>query len=871
MTSHTPPRRILVIDDNPAIHDDFRKVLCPPAPPAPALREAAAALFGKAPAPVASPRPAYAIDVASRGQDGVALVRSAQDQGQPYALAFVDMRMPNGWTGLETTREIWRVAPQLQVVLCTAFSDYSWDQIRDELPRSDRFLILKKPFDNIEVQQLAAALTERHATEQALAEKERLLCEAQQAARIGHVITDLRSGERSHSTSLVDLFGVDAAAAADARADTGLEPWLRVIDPDWLAPLRARMDTARATGGHFEAICRMTHPREGRPVWLAARGHWEYDAQGRPLRQIGSFQDVSASHASLEQQRLLEACVAHINDMVIIAEQPDPGAPHRIVYVNESFCRVTGHPRDRVTGQSIRLLRGPHTDGAELDRIEAAVEQGQPIRTELQIQVGSGGARWVDLDIVPVRLSDRRCGHWVGILRDISAHKQAQERIEHLAFYDALTDLPNRRLLLDRLQRQLSACARQPVQCALMFIDLDNFKHVNDTQGHDAGDLLLQEVAQRLSHCVRDDDTIARFGGDEFVVLLRNLGEDTAAAGHHADLVARKILDRLAAPYDRICPDGLVSGSVGSVLFGDAPVSADDLLRRADIAMYQAKVSGKNTHAVYDAASHLSAQERAYLIDELGKAVVQGRLELKYHPQFDAHSRLVGAEALLRWHCAGRGQVPPAVFLPLAEQCGLILPIGAWVLDAACGELARWAQQPELHELKLAINLSVRQLVDPGLPDLVAAALRRHAAPAHRLEIELPHDGLVDVIDTAAVQTGRLSALGVGVALDKFGCGELSRPVLERLAVDRLKIDRSLVRDVVIGGTDPCRTREIIGLGHALGLQVVAEGVETTEQQQQLLDLGCDGFQGYVFSRPLPRAQFLAYVHAMRASHAEIV
>jgi diguanylate cyclase (GGDEF)-like protein/PAS domain S-box-containing protein len=864
-SAHTLPRRILVIDDNPAIHDDFRKVLCPPTSPSPALRQAASALFGAVAASAPQAQPAYDIDVASRGQDGLALVRAALEQGRPYVLAFVDMRMPNGWSGIETTREIWRVAPELQVVLCTAFSDYSWDQIRAELPRSDRFLILKKPFDNVEVQQLAAALTERAATELALAENDRLLDQAEQAARIGHFISDVRTGDWTNSVSLDEIFGIDDNFQRD------LDHWLGLVDADWRAPLRASMDAALATRGNFEVTCRIVRWRDNRPGWVAARGHWEYDQQGRPLRLIGSFQDVSASHATLEQQRLLEACVARINDMVVIGEQAAPGAAHRIVYVNEAFVQVTGHTREHVTGHSIWLLRGPQTDSAELERIEAAVAHGRPIRTELQIQDSDGGVLWVDIDIVPVEQSDHRHGHWVGILRDITAHKQAQARIEHLAFYDALTGLPNRRLLLDRLQRQLTTCARQPVHCGLMFIDLDNFKHVNDTQGHDAGDLLLKEVAQRLSHCVRDDDTIARFGGDEFVVLLRNLGDDESAATHHAELVARKVTERLAAPYLQIDTPRPISASVGITLFGQAPVSTDELLKQADIAMYQAKVAGKNTFAFHRAGSDVSDVERSYLIAQLGKAVEQGRLELKFHPQFDARSQLIGAEALLRWQCEGRGQVPPAVFVPLAEQGGHMPAIGDWVLDAACRELARWAQLPGLQDLHLSINVSALQLSQPGFCEQVRLALLRHGAPARRLQIELAETSLTDVLADAVDKTHGLAALGVSVALDQFGCGDVSRQVLERLAIDRLKIDRSLVRDVVDSSNEARRAAEIVALGHALGLQVVAEGVETPAQQDRLLELGCDGFQGYVFSRPLARGQFLAYVHAMQSRHARVV
>ncbi len=867
-SAHALPRRILVIDDNPAIHDDFRKVLCPQASVSPALRQAASTLFGEAAAPAAtSPaqwQPRYAIDAASRGQDGLALVRAALDEGRPYVLAFVDMRMPNGWSGLETTREIWRVAPELQVVLCTAFSDYSWDQIRAELPRSDRFLILKKPFDNVEVQQLAAALTERAATEQTLAENDRLLGQAEQAARIGHFISDVRTGAWTNSNSLEEIFGIDDNFQRD------LDHWLGLIDPDWRACLRDSMEAAQATGGNFELTCRIARWRDNQPAWVAARGHWEYDQHGRPLRLIGSFQDVSASHAALEQQQLLQACVERINDMVVIAKQAEPGQAQQIVYVNDAFCRGTGHDRERVTGHSVQLLRGPHTDGAELGRIEAALEQGLPIRTELQIQASGGAALWVDIDIVPVHQPDHRRGHWVGILRDITAHKQAQARIEHLAFYDALTGLPNRRLLLDRLQRQLAASARESVRCALMFIDLDNFKHLNDTQGHDAGDLLLKEVAQRLGHCVRADDTIARFGGDEFVVLLRNLGEDSAQASHHAELVARKVCERLAAPYLQIDTPRPISASVGITLFGAAPVSTDELLKQADIAMYQAKVAGKNTFSFYEAGSQVSDDERDYLVRELGKAVEQGRLELKFMPQFDARSQLIGAEALLRWQCDGRGQVPPVVFVPLAEQSGHMLAIGDWVLDAACRELGRWARLPGLQDLHLSINVSARQLAQPGFCGQVHEALQRHGAPAGRLQIELAQTSLTDSIGDAAVKTKGLAALGVSVALDQFGSGEVSRGVLERLAVDRLKIDRCLVRNVVDNSDAASLAGEIVGLGHTLGMQVVAEGVETPAQQNCLLELGCDGFQGYVFSRPLARGQFLSYVHAMQALHSRV-
>jgi diguanylate cyclase (GGDEF)-like protein/PAS domain S-box-containing protein len=570
-------------------------------------------------------------------------------------------------------------------------------------------------------------------------------------------------------------------------------------------------------------------------------------------------------------QRLLEACLSHINDMVVVTEPAADGTGHRIVYVNEAFTRLTGHERADVIGRPTQLVRESHADQAANERIDRAVAQGRAVRTEMRVRARDGRELWVDADIVPVQHAEPGPSHWVGILRDISEHKQARARVEHMAFHDPLTGLPNRRLLLDRLQRELAACARTPSVCGLMFIDLDNFKQVNDRHGHHVGDLLLKEVAHRLSHCLREEDTIARFGGDEFVVLLRNLGDEAVSAAQHAELVSGKINTRLASPYLLADPEPQVSASVGIALFGHLPVTADQLLKQADIAMYQAKVAGKNTCAFYDAGAGMSPEEHDYLVGELRCAVAQGRLELKFHPQFDARCNLIGAEALLRWNCAGRGQVPPAIFVPLAEVTGLILPIGAWVLDAACRELAHWSRLPGLQHLQLSINVSARQLAEPDFIAQVDAALRCHAAPPDRLCIELTEAGIGAHIDEVAARTHALSGLGVGVALDKFGQGDASQAVLERLALRQLKIDRGFVRNVVTDAGDATLARTIVAMGHALGLQVLAEGVETPAQQSLLLEMGCDGFQGYVFSRPLARSEFLAYVHAMRARRPDTV
>jgi PAS domain S-box-containing protein len=412
-------RRILVVDDNPAIHDDFRKVLCPVDPSEQALLDASAALFGHtAERTRTSP---YEIDVATRGQDGLALLGRALAEQRPYALAFVDMRMPNGWNGLETTKALWQLDPSLQVVLCTAFSDYSWDEIRTELPRSDRFLILKKPFDNIEVQQLTAALTERHRTELALAERERSLADAQQVARIGHYTWQAQAGEWSHSPLIDELFGVAAQGSP--------EHWLACMTQAESRELQRVMEQARLQGGSFEQVCAIRRADDGSRRWLVARGHWERDAVGAPLRLSGSMQDITALYAAQEQQHLLEASVAHINDLVMIADAGDPALPPRTVFVNDAFVRRTGYSRTQALAGTLHMLCGPGTDLDKVERLMCTARTGQPMRTELQLYTVEQEPLWLDVDIVPVSSDGGRGLHLVGVMRDISSHKSTQAHI----------------------------------------------------------------------------------------------------------------------------------------------------------------------------------------------------------------------------------------------------------------------------------------------------------------------------------------------------------------------------------------------------------------------------------------------------------
>jgi diguanylate cyclase (GGDEF)-like protein/PAS domain S-box-containing protein len=848
-TPSTQPRRILVIDDNPAIHDDFRKILSPEALPSEQLRSAAAAVFGR---PAQTEKPSlYEVDVVSRGQDGLERVRQAVLEDRPYALAFVDMRMPNGWDGLETTKQIWQASPALQIVLCTAFSDFSWDEIRAALPQSDRFLILKKPFDNIEVQQLAEALSERCATEGVLEVKDRVLKEAQKIARIGHYISDTRTGEWINSESLDEIFGVDAEFVRD------FDNWMALIDPAYSEPLQRAIVNAAFSAEGFDETCRVVRRADGEHRWVTARGRWEKDAQGLPVRLIGTFQDITEAYESQEQLRLLEASVAQINDSIIItdADWKDEGGP-TIVYVNDAFVHQTGYRREEAIGRTPFFLQSSKTSRSELARIAEAMANNQSIRLELINQRRDGNEFWVDLDVVPVKDKKGRCTHWVFIERDISGQKKSSSMIERLAYYDALTGLPNRRLLDDRLRQVLAACGRNPVFCALLFIDLDDFKQVNDSFGHKIGDLLLVEVASRLRGCMREEDTVARFGGDEFVLLLKNLGTDREEAVLNVETVSRKIMDALSAGYMLTEPEYPVSASIGITLFDSGSVSTDDLLKRADIAMYRAKSGGKNTFAMFDSGMQVVVNERARLANELRHAVTRQQLELHFQALIETERGVIGAEALLRWNCPERGRVSPAIFIPLAEQSGMIKPLGDWVLDTACTELARWATVPHMAGLTMSINVSPKQFNSDDFVDEVLDALQRAGARPDRLKLELTETVMIQDIGAVAKKLEQLKAHGIGVALDDFGTGYSSLSYLKRLPLDQLKIDQSFVRDLLVNKNDASIASSIIALGQSLGLKVIAEGVETIPQQQFLLDIGCHAFQGYLFARPLPADEF---------------
>jgi diguanylate cyclase len=623
----TPSRRILIIDDNAAIHLDFRKVLGAHEEHSAqaALDVLEADLFGET--IVGAARPNFEIDSAHQGQEGVEMVQQALTEGRPYSMAFVDMRMPPGWDGLKTIEHLWRTDPDVQVVICSAHTDYDWTEVVQRLGHSDKLLVLRKPAEPIEVLQCATALSRK----------------------------------------------------------------------------------------------------------------WEND-------------------------RLVREQVLRLEEVVT--------------------TRTRG--------------------------LEAANQQ-----------------------------------------------------LRHLATHDALTGLPNRVLLDDRLQQAIVHAYRDRRSFALLVCDLDRFKLINDSLGHRAGDELLQEVARRLNASVRTTDTVARLGGDEFVLI----GTSVCDPDDAADLAVR-VIDSLQAPVRIADIDIHTSPSIGIAMYPDDGASIQALLAHADAAMYSAKQHGRGNFRRYAPGMHAGTEAQVQLESDLHSAVTLNQFVLYYQPKVDTQTGEVrSAEALIRWQHPTRGVVSPADFIPLAEECGLIGSIGEWVVRQACRQARAW-QNEGVPPLRVSVNLSASQFRDSGLVDSIRRALDDAGLEARYLEVELTESAVMSDPEQSIAILEHLSAMGVLVSVDDFGTGYSSMSYLRRFPIDKLKIDRVFINEIVSRPEDASIVRAIVSLAHSLRLKVVAEGVETPAQLDFLKTTGCDEYQGYHYSRPLPAADF---ERLMRETHADDV
>ncbi|AYF86553.1 EAL domain-containing protein [Pseudomonas sp. JS3066] len=532
---------------------------------------------------------------------------------------------------------------------------------------------------------------------------------------------------------------------------------------------------------------------------------------------------------------------------------------HRILYWNRSAERLYGLTRDEALGMSAQGLIYP--SHAPIDTATHSLIELGDWSGEVTLRRRDGSTINFESHRTLVRDDNGLPQSVLSINTDISHRKAAEQEVKRLAFYDQLTGLANRRLMLDRLQHALASSARSQHTSAVILIDLDNFKALNDTLGHDRGDMLLQQVAHRLSACIRESDTVARLGGDEFVVLLEGLSENPPDAAIQAKTICEKILSSLNLSYPLDGYEHHSTPSLGIALFQGQLNTVDDIMKRADLAMYRAKAAGRNTMRFFDPEMQAVATARARLESDLRQGLQSKELSLHFQPQVNSQGRIVGAEALMRWQHPERGNVLPADFIPLAEETGLILPLGRWALQTACAQLTTWAKHPETARLVVAVNVSARQFHHPDFVEEVLTVLRYTGADPRRLKLELTEGLLVEDMENTVAKMIELKEIGIGLSLDDFGTGYSSLSYLKSLPLDQLKIDKSFIRDVLVDPNDAAIACAIVSLSQILGLSVIAEGVETEAQRAFLVSHGCHTYQGNLFSRPLPAEQFKQYVH----------
>ena len=604
--------------------------------------------------------------------------------------------------------------------------------------------------------------------------------------------------------------------------------------------------------------------KDGTLTWVMLTISIQRDAAGQPLFFLTLVLDINArKHAEEQLAAAQEALrVSETRYRTAFQMSLDGIALNRLsdgMYIecNKAFIDATGYTREEVVGHtSVELgIWADLSDRQSL--LDMARRDGVCRNLEVRFRRKNGEVFWGLMSATVIELESVSC--ILSMTRDISDAKSAEDEIRNLAYYDPLTGLPNRRLLLDRLQQTVAASKRSGRKRALLFIDLDNFKNLNDTLGHHVGDLLLEEVARRLKACIRTVDTAARLGGDEFVVMLEDLSGVSEEAASQARLVAEKIMDRTSRPYILSGRECLSTSSIGITVFGDPNESITEILQQADIAMYQAKAAGRDTLRFFAPALQTAVNTRAALEDELRQGIRRHQFVLWYQPQVD-RGRIIGAEALLRWKHPRRGILPPAEFIALAEETGLIVPLGNFVLEAACRQGAAWAKRPDAPPLSVAVNVSARQFRQADFVRQVLTALSCTGIDPGLLKLEITESMLLDNLEETVASMHDLKSHGVRFSLDDFGTGYSSLAYLKRLPLDQLKIDRAFVRDMLADPTSSAIARTIVSLSQAMDLSLLAEGVETEEQRASLASLGCHAWQGYLFSPPVPADQFQQFL-----------
>jgi diguanylate cyclase (GGDEF)-like protein/PAS domain S-box-containing protein len=604
--------------------------------------------------------------------------------------------------------------------------------------------------------------------------------------------------------------------------------------------------------------------KDGRHIWVSLNDRRVCGTDGRLLYLEGFMEDIT-------ERKRAEKRLAAATDALRVSEERyrtafqtsldaininriDDG---RFIDCNQAFLDMSGYKREEILGRTALEL-GIWADARDRQTMMNMLRQNSRVcGLEVQLRKKDGEIGWGQISVSMIEIDGVSC--ILSVTRDISAAKQAEEQIRSLAFYDPLTGLPNRRMLMERLRHPLAASAKGGHSQALLMIDLDHFKTLNDTLGHPCGDLMLKEVARRIVACAHEADTVCRMGNDEFVVVLEELSKVAEEAAAQAQAVGEKILAAIEQPCLLDNHEYHSTASIGIAVFGDRQDNTDEFLQQAEIALYQAKAADRNTLRFFSPALQVAVNARATLEEDLRQGIKTKQFLLYYQPQVE-RGHVTGAEALVRWEHPRRGIVEPNEFISLAEESRLILPLGEWVLEAACAQIALWAGRKETAHLSIAVNISALQFRQPEFVEQVLATLSRTGAKPENLKLELTESMLVENIEDIIAKITELKSHGLRFSLDDFGTGYSSLSYLKRLPLDRLKIDRSFVRDMLVDATSGAIAQTILSLGRAMGVAVIAEGVETEEQRGYLAGLGCYSFQGFLFSPPLPLEQFEAFL-----------
>ncbi len=686
---------------------------------------------------------------------------------------------------------------------------------------------------------LAGMIEHRLIRDALLASRSRL-AEAQRIAQLGGWEWDIGQDRFRLSDEACAILGVTECKAAVGS----LEEMLGFVRPAEREAVRRAFRQAADQGGALRLDFGLALA-SGETRIVQGQAEAQRNAEGWTTSLSGTLQDITQGKLAEERLRLSAAVFENTTEGVMITDR----AGH-IIAVNNAFTDITGYTQEELLGKTSAVLRSGRHDEAFYSAMWGEIQENGSWQGEIWNRRKNGDIYPEWLSISTVKDEQGRVSHYVGVFSDISAMKESESRLDHLAHHDPLTGLPNRLLLNARMEHSLARARRNHSQLAVLFIDLDRFKYINDTLGHPIGDLLLQGVAQRLTACVREEDTVTRLGGDEFTILLEELADS-----RHASTVAQNIIASLAERFMLQGHEVYVTCSIGISLFPNDGEDITTLFKNADSALYRAKEEGRNNYQYYVEELTTRAMERLAMENSLRHAVARNELVVYYQPQVDLYSgRIIGMEALLRWRHPDLGLVSPGAFIPLAEETGLIVPIGEWVLRTACAQLKQWIDEG-LPKIRVGVNLSSRQFNLKNLAEIVAGILHDTGLDPACLELELTENLIMQDAEHTVVVLERLKALGVQFSIDDFGTGYSSLSYLKRFPIDRIKIDQSFVRNITSSPEDAAVSQAIISLSHSLNLKTIAEGVETPEQQEFLRSRNCDEIQGFHFSRPVPNEE----------------